>query len=121
MTSFKEIILSFIRYAPIAIALALLSSCTSPEKNFNEALPLLKESPSARALAVEKCMTPAFEPEVLDQLAFYVKVPRSEVMRTACQRMVNGFASGKIAYKDFKAIYRKKMLTPAFVDVLKGR
>lgn len=113
--------MSFIRYAPIAIALALLSSCTSPEKNFSEALPLLKESPSARAMAIEKCMTPALEPEVLDQLAFYVKAPRSEVMRATCQRVVNGVASGKITYNDFKAIHQKKMLTPAFVAVLKGR
>jgi hypothetical protein len=84
-------------------------------------IPIVKESPSARAKVIAKCMAQPMQPEALDQIAFYVKAQRSEVKKLFCQRLTNGVASGKITYSDFKAIFQKKMATPALVSVLKGR
>ncbi|MGV1833191.1 hypothetical protein ACQZ6C_00365 [Rhizobium rhizogenes] len=110
----------FTRPMLVALALTVLASCTSQEENFNSMIPIVKESPSARAKVIAKCMAQPMQPEALDQIAFYVKAQRSEVKKLFCQRLTNGVASGKITYSDFKAVFQKKMVTPALVSVLKG-
>ena len=111
----------FIRFASVVFTLAVLASCTSQEENFKKVVPIIKESPSARAQVIAKCMSQHLPPETLDQIAFYVKSQRSEAKRLFCERLTSGVASGKISYVDFKAIFQQKKVTPAFIAVLKGR
>ncbi|WP_349958138.1 hypothetical protein [Rhizobium sp. ZPR3] len=110
----------FIPSASFVFALAVLASCTSQEENFKKGVPIIKESPTARAQLISKCMSQHLSPETLDEVAFYVKSQRSEAKRLFCQRLTNGLASGKISYADFKAMFQQKKVTPALVSVLKG-
>jgi len=109
-----------ISFIPAALILALLASCASQEENFKVAAPIMKESPTARAQVTAKCMAQPMQPEALEQVAFYVKAQKSEAQKLFCQRLTNGFAAGKITYDDFKALFQKKMVTPALVRVLRG-
>jgi hypothetical protein len=117
----EEVIMNFIRSVPVVLTLAALASCTSQQERFNAELPIIKESPSARAQVIAKCAAQPMQPEMLDQIAFYIKVQRSEMKQVMCHRLMNGVVSGKITYDDFKALFQKKMVTPALVGVLKGR
>ncbi|MBN8954127.1 MULTISPECIES: hypothetical protein [unclassified Rhizobium] len=109
------------RPAIIAFSLAVLASCSSQEEGFEKIIPILKESPSARAQVIDKCMSQHMSPEMLDEVAFYVRSQRSEAKRLFCQRMTTGLASGRISYADFKALFQQKKVTPALVSALKGR
>jgi len=81
----------------------------------------VKESATARAQVIDKCMSQRLPPETLDEIAFYVKTQRSDAKRLFCQRLMNGVVSGKISYADFKAMFQQKKVTPALASVLKGR
>ena len=116
----ENITMRMIRLLPIALGLAILASCTSQKQNFEKVIPIMKESPSARAMVIDKCMSQHLPPETLDEIAFYVKSQRSEAKRLFCQRLTSGLASGKINYSDFKALFQQKKVTPALVSVLKG-
>ncbi|MGM4980783.1 MULTISPECIES: hypothetical protein [Rhizobium] len=111
----------FIRLLSIAFTLAALASCTSQEQTFEKSIPIMKESPSARAQVIAKCLSQHLPPETLDQIAFYVRSQRSEAKRLFCQRLMTGVVSGRISYADFKAMFQQKKVTPALVAVLKGR
>jgi hypothetical protein len=117
----KAVVMNLSRSVPAVLTLALLASCTSQKEKFNAQLPIMKESPSARARVIAKCTAHPMQPEELDQIAFYVKVQRNEVKQVMCQRLMSGVVSGKITYDDFEALFQKKMVTPALVSVLKGR
>ncbi|NTF41779.1 hypothetical protein [Rhizobium rhizogenes] len=110
-----------IRSASFVFTLAILASCTSQQEDFEKVIPIMKESPSARALVVEKCMSQHLPSETLDEIAFYVKSQKSDAKRLFCQRLTNGLAFGKISYADFKALFQQKKVTPALIAVLKGR
>lgn len=111
----------FIRPAIVAFSLAVLASCTSQEESFEKGIPIMKESPTARAQVIAKCMSQHLPPETLDEIAFYVRSQRSEAKRLFCQRLMSGVISGKISYADFNAMFQQKKVTPALVSVLKGR
>lgn len=110
-----------IRLLFIALTLAALASCTSREHDFKKVLPIMKESASARALVIEKCMSQHLSPEALDQIAFFVKSQRDQAKQLMCERVTAGLVSGKINYSDFNAIFQQKKVTPALIAVLKGR
>ena len=109
-----------IRPVIIAFSLTVLASCASQEKSFEKNIPIMKESATARAQVIDKCMSQHLPPETLDEIAFYVKSQRSEAKRLFCQRLMNGVVAGKISYADFKAMFQQKKVTPALVSVLKG-
>jgi len=109
-----------IRPVIIAFSLTVLASCASQEKSFEKNIPIMKESPTARAQVIDKCMSQRLPPETLDEIAFYVKSQRGEAKRLFCQRLMNGVVAGKISYADFKAMFQQKKVTPALVSVLKG-
>jgi hypothetical protein len=110
-----------IRSVSFVFTLAILAACTSQEENFEKVIPIMKESPSARAMVIDKCMSQHLPPETLDEIAFYVKSKKTEAKRLFCQRLTSGLASGKISYADFKTLFQQKKFTPAFIAVLKGR
>ncbi|NLR95856.1 hypothetical protein HGP17_03295 [Rhizobium sp. P38BS-XIX] len=111
----------FICTLSAVLVLAALASCTSQEKTYEEMLPIIKESPTARAKVIAKCASQPMSPETLDEMAFYVRAQKSEAKRLFCERLMAGVVSGRISYADFKAVFQKKKITPALVNVLKGR
>ncbi len=103
-------------------SLACIAGCSTSKTQYDSVQTSLSGSATMRSTTVSGCVERQSKRPLSERqsLASLMKVPVDAEPRTACQRMVDGLASGELTHQDMQSIQQGQP-TANLIRVLQGR